>query len=71
MMAELKPCPFCGGKARIVDNGETQNSKYYFVDVICENMVCRGCSSCLESKTKQQAIAAWNMRYEHVQSKNH
>lgn len=64
MMTELKPCPFCGGKARIVENGEPETSKYYFVDVLCTNMVCRGCSSCLESRTKKQAIAAWNIRAE-------
>ena len=63
-MDELKPCPFCGGKARFVDNGEPNGSKYYFADVICTNQVCRGCSSYLESKTKEQAIAVWNRRAE-------
>ena len=60
----LKPCPFCGGKAKIVTNGEIPKSKYYFVDVLCEDMNCRGCSSCLEYKTKRQAISAWNRRAE-------
>jgi Lar family restriction alleviation protein len=63
-MAELKPCPFCGGEAKIVDNGEASTNKYYFVDVLCKDMSCRGYSSCLEYKTKQQAIEAWNRRAE-------
>lgn len=63
-MAELKQCPFCGGRAEIVDNGEPIGSKFYFVDVLCMNMVCRGNSSVLDSRTKEQAIAAWNMRAE-------
>lgn len=63
-MEELKKCPFCGGKAELVTNGEKSTSKYFFVDVVCQNMVCRGNSSCLESRTKKQAIAAWNMRAE-------
>lgn len=63
-MAELKPCPFCGGEAEIVDNGEVRTNKYYFVDVNCKDMNCRGYSSCLEYKTKQQAIEAWNRRAE-------
>ena len=56
-MSELKPCPFCGGEATIEDNGD-------FVDVSCKDMFCRGWTSCLEFKTKQQAIEAWNRRAE-------
>ena len=56
-MAELKPCPFCGGKAQIEKNED-------FVDVSCKDMFCRGWTSCLEYKTKQQAIEAWNRRAE-------
>ena len=61
-MEELKSCPFCGGEAEIVDNGETRSNKYYFVDVSCKNTNCRGYTSCLEFKTKQKAIEAWNRR---------
>ena len=61
-MDKLKPCPFCGGKAEIVTNGELTTSKSYFADVLCKNTNCRGWSSCLESKTKQQAIKYWNKR---------
>ena len=61
-MGELKPCPFCGGEAKIFENGEERKSKYYFVDVLCKDMNCRGCSSCLEYRNKQEAIEAWNRR---------
>lgn len=56
-MAELKPCPFCGGEAEIVEND-------CFVDVCCKNLRCRGWASCLEYKTKKEAIEAWNRRAE-------
>lgn len=51
----LKPCPFCGGEAELVGNG-------YFFDVSCKNIKCRGCTSCLDSKTEAEAIEAWNRR---------
>ena len=54
-MEELKPCPFCGGKAEIVDNGD-------FVDVSCKDYTCRGWANSLDRKTKQEAIEDWNRR---------
>ena len=63
-IGKLKPCPFCGGEAEIVTNGELTKSKYYFVDVQCKNTRCRGWSSVLDSRTRKQAIEAWNRRAE-------
>lgn len=51
-MTELKPCPFCGGEAELID-------KYEGVFWI----ICKGCLC--ESgfvKTKEEAINAWNRR---------
>lgn len=54
-MAELKPCPFCGGEAEIVNNG-------YFVDVSCKDHRCRGWAESLMNNTEEEAIEAWNRR---------
>lgn len=59
-MAELKPCPFCGGTDievnRIYDEAD-EVDKFY--------LSCNGCgieqSICIY-KTTQEAIKAWNTR---------
>lgn len=56
-MAELKPCPFCGGEADVVDNE-------VFVDVSCRNHRCRGWADTLMYDSKNEAIEAWNRRAE-------
>ena len=62
-MDELKPCPFCGGKAFVVERMTG------VVDVGCENPICFGW--CCHEKdcdcrdgfaTKEEAIIAWNTR---------
>ena len=50
MMAELKPCPFCGGKGRISFkdkywggwNGKGDHRKAYSVQIICNKCHSRG-----------------------------
>lgn len=59
-MQELKPCPFCGGQARI---GYAIND-YNRWGVSCQNC---GCSVEVEDwkgvdDTEENAIAAWNRR---------
>ena len=51
-MSELKPCPFCGGKAECF----TVNSAswVYCTDCRCETWGC---------DTPEEAIATWNKRY--------
>lgn len=49
----LKPCPFCGGKAGFVGNYEKG------INVICTD--CFGEMNCCE-KDKQSAAEAWNTR---------
>lgn len=54
MSEKLKPCPFCGGKAKI-------NGGSVLCYVRCESCKAR-VWSCYE--TKEEAIAAWNQRAE-------
>ena len=54
-MAELKPCPFCGGKDLQVVNVYGED---YYVD-------CQTCTTCGPSAdTYEEAIEAWNRRAE-------
>lgn len=64
MTNELKPCPFCGGEARIqtyrtfIDEYHGIGTKYYVE-----------CSECLADRhlgnlTEKEAIEAWNTRAE-------
>ncbi len=50
-MTDLKPCPFCGGPAVLV---QPVLGRLY---VACEILFCSG-----PKKTPQDAIAAWNCR---------
>ena len=74
---ELKPCPFCGGKAQIrvwerSKNTYTLNpdrfikiklSSKYLVE--CSNKKCSACQPRTKFLyTKQKAIEAWNGRVE-------
>ena len=58
-MIELKPCPFCGGKAKFVVCScmPFENEKGYFR---CENMCCEQ----FYVKTKEEAASDWNWRAE-------
>ena len=61
--AELKPCPFCGGKAEYVDYG--QEGEFEDWDVECTEchalMIAPG-KEPGEVTTKLEAAAAWNRR---------
>ena len=58
---QLKPCPFCGGKAEITDAKEAGPR----ARVIC----CRGCLCstkviyALKGDVDEQLVQAWNRRY--------
>lgn len=58
MNEELKPCPFCGGKAISCSTGNIYTKEYFFVK----------CTKCgIESPSainKKDAITAWNKRAE-------
>ena len=72
MAEKLKPCPFCGGRARYVDLGDPglglgDPGQFSDWDVECTKcgivMICpgkeEGCTT-----TKREAKAAWNRRAE-------
>ncbi len=52
-MDELKPCPFCGGKAQL-ENDTGWNDEGYW-----EWIECCSCGACADNKEK------WNKRSEH------
>lgn len=61
-MTELKPCPFCGGKAMVFhDEGEYLRPYY----VGCDNDECLGFSKLgWTYVTEEEAANAWNTRHE-------
>lgn len=54
MSEELKPCPFCGGKARLQRIGES----YY---VVCDGY-CKIKPTTWDYSVKEKAIKEWNSR---------
>lgn len=64
---ELKPCPFCGGPAKLVDYGADAQPDDMDLDI--GEWWLAGCEACGvqlpqqgENPTREQAIAAWNRR---------
>lgn len=59
--SNLKPCPFCGGKAKVgIEDtiGDFYNPFPYFV-------FCTTCyAETNNCKSRDEAIASWNHRYE-------
>lgn len=64
-MAELKPCPFCGGEVELFDNSRdfSADRKRYFIR--CKNK--KGCMMIMAFEVnidKNQTIKQWNKRAE-------
>lgn len=55
-MTKLKPCPFCGSKAKME---RTPINPYYYV--ICTNLECDATVGSFQP-TEEEAAAAWNRR---------
>ena len=58
-MAELKPCPFCGGEAAVLTKYMMFGNWY---QPYCINYKCNTKGE--NFATKKEAIEAWNKRYE-------
>lgn len=57
-MFELKPCPFCGGKARLFANDGVRvicSKCYVGTMILKDSMVC-------ESNAVEMVVEAWNRR---------
>lgn len=64
-MAELKPCPFCGGEANLVPHKFfSQRTQKWEID--CYGVECKNCrtSSYQFWGCEKHAITAWNRRAE-------
>lgn len=59
-MDELKPCPFCGGKAGTVRRWQSGDGTGKDIWIRCENC---GMET-IRYDTDEDAIAAWNRRAE-------
>lgn len=54
-MTELKPCPFCGGEASVLELNGFSMSRYF--------VSCDTCSASGDHReTEEAAIEAWNRR---------
>lgn len=63
MSDKLKPCPFCGKKAKIKRDYDFYSHEYSHY-VICWNKLCSVSLYTKNYPTKSDAIAAWNARAE-------
>ena len=55
---KLKPCPFCGGKAKVT-NWELHTTHYY---VCCATLGCREAGLVYSYDSREDAIEKWNRR---------
>jgi Lar family restriction alleviation protein len=55
--AELLPCPFCGGPAKLYydDSGDYERHWSWLIE-------CSGCECDMTRRKKEDVIAAWNKR---------
>ena len=54
-MTELKPCPFCGGKAELI-------TEYLVIGLAVTKVQCTSCESSTALTNRKKAIAIWNRR---------
>ena len=60
-MTELKPCAYCGSKKIDIHANETEDGVYSMYWVVCDNC---GKGDTIPSGLRDEAIKAWNARYE-------
>ena len=61
MMAELKPCPFCGGEEIRIATRSIQ-VKGDFADTIDVSVGCVSCGIGATAETEPEVTEAWNRR---------
>ena len=61
-MAELKPCPFCGGQAIVIECRYRHNESSFFVK--CNNSDCIVIPQTYENSDMAYVIDIWNRRAE-------
>lgn len=59
-MAELRPCPFCGGTQ--IEVYHNPNNKLMYFGIEQYKVSCLRCAAQLHREKKEEAIAAWNRR---------
>lgn len=64
-MTELRPCPFCGGEAKIADvveriGGRSNGTRWKYV--YCRQCLAQGAQ--YDWEDRKDMIAAWNRRTE-------
>ena len=58
-MAELKPCPFCGGEVKIIP--EQVDARTVAYNFVCQNGDC--CANVyFDYSDREESIEAWNTR---------
>lgn len=68
METELKPCPFCGGKAEFIDESDDWYSKYAVDDEWASLLIMVRCVKCGaniqadDNDAKEDVIDQWNTR---------
>jgi Lar family restriction alleviation protein len=58
-MEKLKPCPFCGGDAKLKKVDELIVDMYF---VCCGNTNCQTYARTAYQATKEMAVKVWNRR---------
>ena len=68
-MSDLKPCPFCGGEARVVLRDVEPQGDPYYGEKMERFVQCQSCAAVVFNKywhdgfySKDDAVSAWNTR---------
>ena len=66
MNEKLRPCPFCGGEAYMIEvEPHTHKIAIWVPDSVGECFIeCTNCTCAMSANTKEEAVAAWNRRAE-------
>lgn len=59
---KLKPCPFCGGKAKLRKNEFFRVADWWYV--ACDNPHCGAYVETVVRPTQQDVVEIWNARCE-------